>query len=130
MRYSDVKCKDERKPTVNDLASEPLIMQRINGWKLHYVSSQMEEILNLETDFNSTLNSLLKRLDAAACKDLTKDVNKVHEIIKANIQRSKIIQDQVRESKDHSMNLFDHKARVQDILSKYASRRQVKKRER
>jgi histone deacetylase complex subunit SAP130 len=130
LRYSDVRRKDDRKPTVNEIANEPLVMQRVNGWKMHYVSSQMEEILDLEIHFKDILSSLLKRLDAAACKDMTKDVNQVHEIIKANLQRCKIIHDQVRESKDHSMSLFEHKNRVKEILNKYLTRRQIKKKER
>ena len=40
-----------------------------------------------------------------------------------------LLQDQVKESKDHALQVFDHKSRVTDILHKYMSKRPVKKRD-
>ena len=38
-------------------------------------------------------------------------------------------QDQVKEAKDHALDLFEHKGRVSSILDKYMSKRSVKKRD-
>ena len=70
-----------------------------------------------------------QRLEKTAHPDL-KDVGKVQELIKANLQRSKVVQDSVKEAKHHLTNeIFEHKDRVKDIVKKYVSKRQVKKRE-
>ena len=33
LRYTDVKPKDERRPTVNELANQKYVLQKVNGWK-------------------------------------------------------------------------------------------------
>merc|ERR1712156_134150 len=37
LRYSDVKSKDERRPTVNELANQKFVLQKINGWKILWI---------------------------------------------------------------------------------------------
>lgn len=56
-------------------------------------------------------------------------MSKVQEIIKANLQRSKLIQDQLGECRANTMELFDHKDKVVEIINRYVSKRQIKKRE-
>ena len=56
-------------------------------------------------------------------KDVEKELSKVQELIKANIQRSKVIQDQVSEAKDNCQTIFEHKPKIQDIILKYQSKR-------
>ena len=56
-------------------------------------------------------------------KDVEKELLKVQELIKANIQRSKVIQDQVSEAKDNCQTIFEHKPKIQDIILKYQSKR-------
>lgn len=45
-RYSDVRPRDERRPTVIDLANQPDVLGRINGWKVHHLGSQLEDMVN------------------------------------------------------------------------------------
>jgi len=116
-------------PTVNELAHQKHVMQKINGWKIYHLTSQIEDINDLETELTSRLSSLTKKLDKHGLNEVSKDVGKCQELIKANLQRSKVIQDQMKESKDHILELFEHKSRVCDILHKYMSKRTVKKRE-
>ena len=130
LRHSDVRVKEDRRPTVNELANQRQVLQKINGWKIYHLSSQMENIVDMEVELTKKLNGLQKRLEKLANPDLgSRDLSKVHELIKANLQRSKIVQDQVREAKDHALELFEHKSKVADIVTKYVSKRQVKKRE-
>ena len=34
LRYSDVRPKEDRRPTVNELANQKYMMQKVNGWKV------------------------------------------------------------------------------------------------
>ena len=45
-RYSDVKLKDERRPTVTDLANQKQIMQKVHGWKVFHLTAQIEEMVS------------------------------------------------------------------------------------
>lgn len=47
LRYTDVKPKDERRPTVTDLANQKQVVQKINGWKVYHLSTQMEDLVRL-----------------------------------------------------------------------------------
>jgi len=129
LRHSDVKVKEDRRPTVNELANQRQVLQKIDGWKVYHLSTQMESMVETEVEFAKKLNALHKRLEKTAHPDL-KDLGKVQELIKANLQRSKVVQDSVKEAKHHLTNeIFEHKDRVKDIVKKYVSKRQVKKRE-
>lgn len=45
-RYSDVKPREERRPTVMDLANQANVAQKVNGWKIYHLNSQMEDLVN------------------------------------------------------------------------------------
>lgn len=47
LRYTDVKPKDERRPTIIDLANQNQVLQKINGWKIHHLSAQMEDLVSI-----------------------------------------------------------------------------------
>ena len=76
--------------------------------------SRIQQVILIEIlpDFNDLLFILLD-------KDVEKELSKVQELIKANIQRSKVIQDQVSEAKDNCWTIFEHKPMIQDIILKY-----------
>merc|ERR1712154_745229 len=126
LRYTDVRSKDERRPTVNELANQKYVLQKINGWKIFHLSAGMEDIVDMESELSRRLQDLGKRLEDAANKDVAKELVKVQELIKANIQRSKVIQDQVSEAKENSQSIFEHKPKIQDIIVKYQSKRSLK----
>merc|ERR1712156_831639 len=123
LRYTDVRSKDERRPTVNELANQKYVLQKINGWKIYHLAAGMEDVVEMENDLSDRLEDFAQRLEDAANKDVEKELSKVQELIKANIQRSKVIQDQVSEAKDNSQTIFEHKPKIQDIILKYQSKR-------
>lgn len=45
-RYSDVKPREERRPTVIDLANQAHVTQKVNGWKIYHLSAQMEDLVS------------------------------------------------------------------------------------
>ena len=52
----------------------------------------MEDVIDMENELTTRLSTLQKRLDKHALNEVSKDVTKVQELIKANLQRSKVIQ--------------------------------------
>lgn len=46
-RYSDVKPREERRSTVVDLANQAQVLQRVNGWKIYHLTSQMEDLVRI-----------------------------------------------------------------------------------
>ena len=88
------------------------MLQKINGWKIYHLSAGMEDIVDMENELSDKLEDFAQRIEDAASKittfsivffiiflppdkDVNKELVKVQELIKANIQRSKVIQDQV-----------------------------------
>lgn len=45
LRYSDVRPKDERRPSIMDLANQYRVLDKVNGWKIHHLSTQMEDLV-------------------------------------------------------------------------------------
>lgn len=46
MRYSDVKVRDDRRTqNVMDLANQPRVLQRINGWKTYLIKAEIDEVV-------------------------------------------------------------------------------------
>ncbi|CAG7713001.1 unnamed protein product [Allacma fusca] len=130
-RYCDVKSKDERRPTVNDLLNQKNVIQKCNGWKLQHLNSQVEEIIEFEGDVVDRFTVLLNKLEAKVGPNSTdRDLNRIQELLKGNIQRGKVIRDQMLESKSQVLKILEHKPRVLDVINKYNSKRPIKKRER
>ena len=59
--------------------------------------SQVDDIIVTEKELSAKLSALQKRLEKAATKDVaTKDLEKIKEVIKANLQRSRCLQVRTR----------------------------------
>jgi len=127
LRYTDVKPKDERRPTVNELANEKYVTQKINGWKIYHLSAGMEDIIDMEAELSKKFQSISKRLEDGAKEDVI--LVKIQELLKANIQRSKVIQEQLREAKQHSQSVFNHKTKMQNVIHKYHNKRATRRTE-
>ncbi|XP_031641042.1 mucin-12 isoform X2 [Contarinia nasturtii] len=125
-RYSDVKPREERKPTVVDLANQTHVLQKVNGWKIYHLTSQMEDLTELESQVYDKLSSMLQCMEA---HEQNTDVDRVNELIKGNMQRSKIVSDSINEARVQILKVFDHKSHVSDIIHRCASKRNLKKRE-
>ncbi|KAJ9583258.1 hypothetical protein L9F63_022391 [Diploptera punctata] len=127
LRYSDVKPKDERRPTVTDLANQKQVVQKLNGWKIHHLSTQMEDLKAVGLQVFEKLSAMLKVMEKRTGKEFEKDINRVNELIKGNMQRSKVIKDGMQEAKCQVMKIFEHKSHVADIISRCANKRSLKK---
>ncbi|EFA03829.2 histone deacetylase complex subunit SAP130 [Tribolium castaneum] len=129
LRYSDVRPKDERRPTIMDLANQYRVQEKVNGWKIYHLSTQMEDLAEQEQQVYNQLNELLKNTESQEELDFEKDINRINELIKGNLQRIKIINDGMIEAKTQIMKIFDHKGHVTDIINRCASKRNFKKRD-
>uniref|UniRef100_V5GNA3 Histone deacetylase complex subunit n=1 Tax=Anoplophora glabripennis TaxID=217634 RepID=V5GNA3_ANOGL len=130
LRHSDVRPKDERRPTIMDLANQHKVQEKVNGWKIFHLSTQMEDLAEQEERVYNQLTELLKCTESEErCKQFDKEVNSINELIKGNLQRIKIINDGMIHAKAQVMKMFDHKVHVMDIINRCASKRNFKKRE-
>lgn len=80
----------------------------------------------MESQMYDKLSEMLHCMEA---HDQSSDVDRVNELLKGNMQRSKIINDGITESKKQMMKVFDHKSHITDIIHRCASKRNFKKRE-
>ncbi|XP_074657300.1 uncharacterized protein LOC141910509 [Tubulanus polymorphus] len=132
LRYSDVKSKDERRPTVNELSNQKGVQAKAGGWKMFHLSTQMDDIIDLEKDVKTKIKAIQDCL-APQTKHYSvveDDLAMVHELTQGNMQRCQLVADQVEEAKQAMMKILDHKTKVMDIVSKHHSKRTVKKKER
>ncbi|XP_052845194.1 pneumococcal serine-rich repeat protein isoform X2 [Drosophila gunungcola] len=126
-RYADVKPREERRATVIDLANQPNVQGKINGWKIYHLRSQMEDLNESEVFSLGKLETMLQELEKD--KEKHSEMERVTELLKGNIQRSKIITDGINEAQNQLMKIFEHKPHVSDIINRCASKRNFKKRE-
>ncbi|XP_076069016.1 sin3A-associated protein 130 isoform X5 [Oratosquilla oratoria] len=62
-RHTEVRPKEERRLTVNEIANQRMAMQRVNGWKVMHVSGQVEDLTDLEGEVVERLQILLTALE-------------------------------------------------------------------
>uniref|UniRef100_A0A1A9X115 Histone deacetylase complex subunit SAP130 C-terminal domain-containing protein n=1 Tax=Glossina brevipalpis TaxID=37001 RepID=A0A1A9X115_9MUSC len=125
-RYSDVKPREERKPTIMDLAKQSNVLGKINGWKIYHLRSQMEDLCENEALGYDKLSTMLKQMESHG---ISNEIERISDLVKGNMQRSKIIVDGVNEAQNQIMKIFDHKSHISDIINRCASKRNFKKRE-
>ncbi|XP_053209888.1 histone deacetylase complex subunit SAP130-like [Panonychus citri] len=143
LRYTDVKQKSEKKTTLSELSNEGL--QRKNGWKVQHLVTHMEDADEEETQLYSRLRSFSNFFDTSD-QDIHKTINmlgrsfynsqrtfidtqvqlfdKLTDLIRGNLQRSKLFQDQINEGKNLLIKLTnDHKERVGRLTKKCVNKR-------
>ncbi|XP_028404332.1 histone deacetylase complex subunit SAP130-like isoform X2 [Dendronephthya gigantea] len=125
-RYSDVKAKDEKKPSLQEIASERGINQRATGWKIHHVAAQLDELKTCEEEVLRKMHDFRERLPKYKSdhKRYT-DMVSLHELLQGNIQRSQLVIEQLGETK--KTTILEHKQGIMDILKKNIKRHVKKK---
>ncbi|XP_076435880.1 uncharacterized protein LOC143275565 [Babylonia areolata] len=131
-RYSDVKSKDDRNPTLNELISQRGIVQKASGWRLYYVSAQVEDVMENEEDLEQRLEKLKERLDVEASSRPSneQDFHRLLELARGNLQRCKVVRQQLQEAKANMLNLLRHEPKIKEIITKNLAKRTIKKKER
>lgn len=126
-RYTDVKQREERRPTIVDISNQSHVLQKVNGWKIYHLSAQIEDLCELESQAYDKLDQMLKTMEATPKPSA--EIERINELLKGNMQRSKIIIDGINEARTQIMKIFDHKTHVSDIIQRCTSKRNLKKRE-
>ncbi|KAF4526897.1 hypothetical protein B566_EDAN014519 [Ephemera danica] len=112
VRPSDVRPREERRPTVAELSSQKRVAQR------------EEDVLG---QLSGVLDTMEKAGSEAGNESTGKDLNRTNELIRSNMQRSKVVRDQLEECRMQLLRLLDHTPPVVDIIKRNANRRQAKK---
>ncbi|XP_018313784.1 histone deacetylase complex subunit SAP130-A isoform X4 [Mycetomoellerius zeteki] len=130
-RPSDVRPREERRPTVAELAQQKYVLQRLNGWKIYHLTTQMEDIASLEKQVHEKLKTTLTLLESQqTVKSKHNDgLERVNELIKGNMQRSNLISEGMNEARTQLVAIFQHKGPITDLLQRCGNKRAQKKRD-
>lgn len=132
-RHADVKCKEDRRATVNELSNQRGVLQKASGWKLYFLATQLEDMNEMEKTICNQMCKLQKTISPKVTikqGTMDSDETKLHELTQANIQRCKLVIDQLSEARSSMLKILDHKQHVLDIINKHISKRPIKKKER
>ncbi|KAM8954176.1 histone deacetylase complex subunit SAP130 isoform 3-T3 [Pelodytes ibericus] len=126
-RYGDVRVKEEKKITLQDLANQKGISCRVQGWKTHLCAAQLLQLTKLEQDVFDRLTALQEGLIPKKKTATDDDLHRINELIQGNMQRCKLVMDQITESRDCMLKVLDHKDRVLKLLNKSGVSRRLSK---
>ncbi|KAG8445365.1 hypothetical protein GDO86_010231, partial [Hymenochirus boettgeri] len=126
-RYSDVRVKEEKKQTLQELANQKGITCRVQGWKTHLCAAQLLQLTKLEQDVCDRLTVLQEGLIPKKKTATDDDLHRINELIQGNMQRCKLVMDQITESRDCMLKVLDHKDRVLKLLNKSGATRRLSK---
>lgn len=143
LRYTDVKQKQDKKLTLSELSNEGL--QKKNGWKVQHLVTHIEDTDEREAEAFRRLREVSENFEK--CDDiLHENINlvgltylsstrnhfdpqiqlydKLNDLIRGNLQRSKLFQDHINEAKQLLIKLTnDHKERVGRLTKHCANKR-------
>lgn len=130
-RPSDVRPREERRPTVAELAQQKQVIQKLNGWKIYHLSAQMEDLAELEKEVHDKLKATLSILESQQNLRGRQDdgIERANELIKGNMQRSSLISEGMNEARTQLAAIFQHQGHVRGILERCGNKRAQKKRD-
>uniref|UniRef100_A0A674ELP9 Sin3A-associated protein b n=1 Tax=Salmo trutta TaxID=8032 RepID=A0A674ELP9_SALTR len=126
-RYSDIRVKEEKKGTLQDVANQKGVVCRAQGWKMHLCAAQLMQLTNLEHDVYSRLTTLQEGLIPKKKAGSDDDMHRINELIQGNMQRCKLVMDQITEARDAMMKVLDHKEKVMKLINKNGGAKKVNK---
>ncbi|KAJ8012300.1 hypothetical protein DPEC_G00067230 [Dallia pectoralis] len=126
-RYSDIRVKEEKKGTLQEVANQKGVVCRAQGWKMHLSAAHLMELTNLERDVYSRLTTLQDDLIPKKKAGSDDDLHRINELIQGNMQRCKLVMDQITEARDTMMKVLDHKEKVMKLINKNGGAKKVHK---
>ncbi|KAH9636403.1 hypothetical protein HF086_011260 [Spodoptera exigua] len=129
-RPSDVRRREPRARDIVAIASQKHVLTSAEGWKVHHLTAQMDDLMSLESDVGEQLAGLLRALETAsgrAISALQPHSHTILELLKGNIQRSKIVCEGIQEAREDILRVFTHRNFVSDILTRQADKRCFRK---
>ncbi|XP_017198274.1 histone deacetylase complex subunit SAP130 isoform X9 [Oryctolagus cuniculus] len=126
-RYSDVRVKEEKKAMLQEIANQKGVSCRAQGWKVHLCAAQLLQLTNLEHDVYERLTNLQEGIIPKKKAATDDDLHRINELIQGNMQRCKLVMDQISEARDSMLKVLDHKDRVLKLLNKNGTAKKVSK---
>ncbi|XP_070098371.1 histone deacetylase complex subunit SAP130 isoform X16 [Equus przewalskii] len=126
-RYSDVRVKEEKKAMLQEIANQKGVSCRAQGWKVHLCAAQLLQLTNLEHDVYERLTTLQEGIIPKKKAATDDDLHRINELIQGNMQRCKLVMDQISEARDSMLKVLDHKDRVLKLLNKNGTVKKVSK---
>ncbi|XP_075973717.1 sin3A-associated protein 130 isoform X2 [Anticarsia gemmatalis] len=129
-RPADVRRREPRPRDIVAIASQKHVLTSAEGWKVHHLTAQMDDLMSLESDVGEQLAGLLRALETASGRALSALQPHSHtllELLKGNIQRSKIVCEGIQEAREDILRVFTHRTFVSDILTRQADKRCFRK---
>ncbi|XP_012589645.1 PREDICTED: histone deacetylase complex subunit SAP130 isoform X5 [Condylura cristata] len=126
-RYSDVRVKEEKKAMLQEIANQKGVSCRAQGWKVHLCAAQLLQLTNLEHDVYERLTNLQEGIIPKKKAATDDDLHRISELIQGNMQRCKLVMDQISEARDSMLKVLDHKDRVLKLLNKNGTVKKVSK---
>ncbi|XP_045535499.1 dual specificity protein kinase splA [Papilio machaon] len=130
VRPADVRRREPRARDILAIASQRHVLASADGWKVHHLTAQMDDLVSLEADVGSQLAGVLRALETASGRALAALQPHEHallELLKGNIQRSKIVCEGIQEAREDILRVFKHRNFVSDILTRQADKRCYRK---
>ncbi|XP_077987843.1 uncharacterized protein LOC144442384 [Glandiceps talaboti] len=130
-KYSEVRVKEDKKSSLQDIAGQRGVIQKANGWKIQHIASQLDDLANLEQNVFDKMKEIKDGMgpskDTATTFLSDDEMTQVTELIQGNIQRCKLAMEQMSEAKSSMMKLLDHKQKVISLINKHGNKRSSKK---
>ncbi|XP_066475710.1 histone deacetylase complex subunit SAP130 isoform X4 [Tiliqua scincoides] len=126
-RYSDVRVKEEKKAMLQEIANQKGVSCRAQGWKVHLCAAQLLQLTNLEHDVYERLTSLQEGIIPKKKAATDDDLHRINELIQGNMQRCKLVMDQINEARESMLKVLEHKERVLKLLNKNGTVKKVSK---
>ncbi|KAL0893214.1 hypothetical protein ABMA27_014822 [Loxostege sticticalis] len=129
-RPADVRRREPRTKDILAIASQKHVLTSAEGWKVHHLTAQMDDLVSLEADVGEQLSGVLRALETASGRALSALQPHSHtllELLKGNIQRSKIVCEGIQEAREDILRVFTHRNFVSEILTRQADKRCFRK---
>ncbi|XP_070538050.1 histone deacetylase complex subunit SAP130-like isoform X15 [Ptychodera flava] len=128
-RYAEVKVKEDKKPSIQEIAGQKGVIQKASGWKIQHLASQLDDLASLEQGVFDKMKEIKEGIGPCKDNSLNSDdeMSQVAELVQGNIQRCKLAMEQMSDARHSMIKLLDHKQKVVSLLNKHTNKRSSKK---
>ncbi|XP_050530705.1 uncharacterized protein LOC126899666 isoform X2 [Daktulosphaira vitifoliae] len=124
-KHSDFKVKENKKQLAEIQQAKKWAPDSRSGWRVRHLLKQFDGMVKIEDDVIERMTDLLQLIEHE-CNDLNLR-DDIVELIKDNIQRSRVTRDQLEEVSRHLSKIFDYKTLIEDVVDKFCPKELKKK---
>ncbi|XP_062521845.1 histone deacetylase complex subunit SAP130-A-like isoform X2 [Corticium candelabrum] len=127
LKYSDARRREERTLALSEICSQRGINKQVSGWKLVRFGRQLDELADVEDEVKNITTTFQKELPSPADSRVTSteesEVAFLAEIVQDDVERSKVVIEQMQDVKRAVKVLLDHSSHIGEILQKHTMRK-------